>query len=625
MADSDKVGVFGLDLGSATQGASDQAPDLTQQATQQQQVLDADTGVRAGDDTDDFMTEDEKEQHLNAKGVVDIQNEDGLIDRDIPIADQPTNVTPRIGDVKLEGDVRGQADPRLAQELQAREELAFNLRKAAVLDEAALYEIEADELDDFANVVERDVEEAEQIMSSAKQKGKEIFEQMNATMKVIQSGQVDPNRFYTSRGAASAFSAAINVAVGQITSALGAGPNAAAQIIEAAVNRDIAAQEFNSNQALQQFGAQQTLLSTLRQLTGDELAAQQSLRALKYAEVTTRLEAAAARAKSPQVRRQLLETINNLKVSQIQAAQASNTRVIAKASITGKNASQEKFGRMVDTFNQLGIDVGTGLPTESAQTQQGLQVRDRGGKKPQIKRSSNETRLARKIESDEQKKTKLFTGHFLDSTDLGGWPLKQPININNTNNQLRFNEDDVIKRNNPNHKKGNADIFLKASEARRDIRSAGVAAVGTIRLLSDIERTVQEIAADPNSSAVMASGAAAGGSLESLVKLASKDTKIAKLVSLLKEQDLNSLQAYKGIEGGQMTDKDRAFALSIQGLARERIVQLFTSGGSKKAFSTSIAELQRRARDRFVSTLQVAGIGSDVTNSIKVQDAFRIR
>lgn len=102
----------------------------------------------------------------------------------------------------------------------------------------------------------------------------------------VSNMRIDPNNWYASRGTIGAIGAALAVGMGAAAQSLTGGQNNALGIINAAIDRDIQAQEANLRAAGQRVGERQNALQQLRAQYGDERTAREAFRmqALQQAE-----------------------------------------------------------------------------------------------------------------------------------------------------------------------------------------------------------------------------------------------------------------------------------------------------------------------------------------------------
>lgn len=144
------------------------------------------------------------------------------------------------------------------------------------------------------------------------------IQEFDTMLQNARTMRLDPNRIFAGNGAARA-GAAISMGVGAAIQTVqnimfpGSSPqNVAMQIINRAVDQDIAAQVENYQRNVQDLDAQQSLIGILRQRLGDNEAATEAARITMRTQVLNQLQAIAASAQSEQVRNHVLQLINSL-------------------------------------------------------------------------------------------------------------------------------------------------------------------------------------------------------------------------------------------------------------------------------------------------------------------------
>lgn len=109
---------------------------------------------------------------------------------------------------------------------------------------------------------------------------------IDAEIDRVSNMRVDPNNWFASRGTVGAIGAALAVGLGAAAQSLQGGQNNALGIINAAIDRDMQAQEQNLRAAGQRVGERQNALQQLRAQYGDERTAREAyrMRSLQIAE-----------------------------------------------------------------------------------------------------------------------------------------------------------------------------------------------------------------------------------------------------------------------------------------------------------------------------------------------------
>lgn len=162
--------------------------------------------------------------------------------------------------------------------LVTREQATFD---AAMASQMTAAEVEALPLEQQAEVYAwraeqqlNTAETMEQMNREFVQRREQQLQQLQAMNYELMNRQMDPNRFYSARGPAAQFGAALAVSLGALGSALTGGENGALRIISDAVDRDLAAQQNDLARAQQGIGQARNLYADLVELTGDQQQAE---------------------------------------------------------------------------------------------------------------------------------------------------------------------------------------------------------------------------------------------------------------------------------------------------------------------------------------------------------------
>ena len=182
-------------------------------------------------------------------------------------------------------------DPRLnALEREAEDNVAEAARQAH-LRSAKAHGEEAQVFSDIASFMENDREVYSDLVNRQMNTARATLEQLNSLNNAVMNRQIDPTRFFSSRGAASGFAAASSVALGVLGQALAPGTeNAALNIIRRAIDRDIEAQVQDMQNARAGVAMARNLYSDLVSLFGDERAARSALQSMYLAEAEAQIE-----------------------------------------------------------------------------------------------------------------------------------------------------------------------------------------------------------------------------------------------------------------------------------------------------------------------------------------------
>ena len=188
----------------------------------------------------------------------------------------------------------------------------------------------------------------------------------------VRAGSIRPNQFFENKTAAGSFGAAMAVAAGEVSSALLGRPNQALNIINAAVERDIRAQEFNLQNKVQGAQLGNNLLSQARQLFHDDIAAKQYVRSLLYAQAQARIAATASRQTSQQAKSNLATLEARLAEASIQAeikARQERVSFAIKTPIRNR-ADAARLSRSIREAQQLANTISGTSTTAGQQVQQ---------------------------------------------------------------------------------------------------------------------------------------------------------------------------------------------------------------------------------------------------------------
>lgn len=171
-------------------------------------------------------------------------------------------------------------------------------------------------------------------------------------LEVAAQQRIEPERFFRSRGLLGQIGAAIAMAMGSVGQALGGGPNQAARIIEAAVNRDVEAQRINLTSAREGAEAQRGVLQLMRQEFEDQEAALEASRAAMLREAARRAEIEGAQATSEDQRLRAIETRTALQAA-ADEAEATATRREALSQLEFRRNIAETVGSEAEARQEL--------------------------------------------------------------------------------------------------------------------------------------------------------------------------------------------------------------------------------------------------------------------------------
>lgn len=167
----------------------------------------------------------------------------------------------------------------------------------------------------------------------------------------LASQKVNSGRFYQNMGTGDKVLAAISVALGGFASAMQGQPgqNAALNIIDKAVQRDIDEQIKNLDNSRQVTALKDQDLARLIQITGSKQAARDALMAKKYETLAAELDAKAAKTPNQVIQARASEIANQLRLK-VAEAQMNVERNVTQSTIT--DAPTAKMG-MSEGFKVL--------------------------------------------------------------------------------------------------------------------------------------------------------------------------------------------------------------------------------------------------------------------------------
>lgn len=173
----------------------------------------------------------------------------------------------------------------------------FRAERAQRAAEMRAMGVSTQALSDYANVGEISAEEAQRLhiehFDVAKQRLNSLYEQVDQARSL----KVNPFNWHESVGRGGRVAAAFAVMTGQM--AAGAGnPNSALKMMDAAINRDIAAQQQNIKNQYEALRQQRGLGQDERQLYAEEIASLNEVKAMTYGAINGRIAAAMQHAQN---------------------------------------------------------------------------------------------------------------------------------------------------------------------------------------------------------------------------------------------------------------------------------------------------------------------------------------
>lgn len=219
-------------------------------------------------------------------------------------------------------------DPSL---IAARDEATEARRQAQLISDEAEAELLQKHGGNLLSVGEFQSQQATEQAREAIDRHERLQEKLQAyedAIRRVADRQVDPDRYF-GRHAGGRMSAALAVALGAIGSSLTGGPNQALQIINAAIDRDIQAQEHDIQNARSAANMQGMALSQFRSILGDEEAAKAATRAAHLQSFLTRLDGQMAYAQGNR-----LAHLQALRRAVVEEMEAQNAIVAARSAYT---------------------------------------------------------------------------------------------------------------------------------------------------------------------------------------------------------------------------------------------------------------------------------------------------
>jgi hypothetical protein len=234
-----------------------------------------------------------------------------------------------------QGSDIGQITKGMAQERQGiSQEFKAGQKQA---DEAAGFIHQARVHQEVAEAQRQKMEEQRQVEATA-----QYQKVQNAADQAAQASKINPNQFWESRSTPQKIMAAIGIALGGIGGGLsGHGGNAAMDVINKAIDRDIDAQKFNANQKQNAFQNQMGVYNVMRSKFGDERTAEAATRLAYMQNVEMQLKETAAKYQSPEMQAKFNMMMGKVQQQQgalMQQIHASAYQMAAMRQLTGGGA-----------------------------------------------------------------------------------------------------------------------------------------------------------------------------------------------------------------------------------------------------------------------------------------------
>lgn len=230
--------------------------------------------------------------------------------------DQPTGMQAEAGAPTINIQAGG-VSPQMAREtvinqvMQSPEakkavKLYEDATQASIAANTQQIEFDVARANQLATMKEAAAKEADLIMAESRIKEQKIAEEMEVQKaKMDQTSQELANYkfqdFFQGRDGARVM-AGISVALGAVGAALTKGPNYALQIIDSAIQNDIALQKANYEKLQGSYEAQQSLFGQMRQRKLDNLQATQMSLKTRYDQAALQVEAAASKVSSEEAK-----------------------------------------------------------------------------------------------------------------------------------------------------------------------------------------------------------------------------------------------------------------------------------------------------------------------------------
>ncbi len=308
------------------------------------------------------------------------------------------------GRVELEQEVtiRPPIPEELQQQMREAQERAGFARRAIMEGQVASLEEQARLVDqlhaDNAQLQERFEASIDDSLRDTESQLGTVRDSINQLERM----RVNPNRFFAQRGDGARFGAAIAVGFGQLASALTGSPNTALQIINSAVDRDIAAQTADIGTQQAAVRGQFAVLNALRDHFNDETSAVNALRMFRLEQARLQMRSMAARYQQPQVMAnfQQAEAAIQMQLAQLQAENFQNQFEATFKSKTRMSVAQmqETISRRVNEAQQLAGVTASQEATEGASAPQPALSRRRRATGPS--RPAPQPSLAEEVVSD---------------------------------------------------------------------------------------------------------------------------------------------------------------------------------------------------------------------------------
>lgn len=224
----------------------------------------------------------------------------------------------------------------------------------------------------WAQANEQDAESAQMMAREHFPRMREKVRQLQKDVDDARSLKIDPFHWHKSIGRGGRVAAAFAA----MTGGLAAGknnPNSAVKMMETAIEQDISAQEQNMKNTFEALKTQKGLLKDERELFDEHLGAMGKIRAVKYAGVVARIDAAMQHAVTEAHHLSLQTAKDHFQLKLINSIAAAQKEVIRLELDGGLNslAKIQAYKKQIAQFGQelqVGPHGGISIPTEQVST-----------------------------------------------------------------------------------------------------------------------------------------------------------------------------------------------------------------------------------------------------------------
>lgn len=278
----------------------------------------------------------------------------------------------------------------------------------------------------------------------------------------VRQMKVDPRRLYKTESGDTDYvktvGAALMAAAGHFGAALSGGPNTASQLINTAVERDIAAQRDAIDNAQTDVQGQQSYLAELRQRFGDDRQAEEAMRLSYLEDASRRIETMKAQTSNEMVAANLDATLAQIEqdkaASQARYAEAAEARVqrnvAAQSNLTaqqlGNQVKRQQLAQMQGSGQQgLGVPGLRAIPGAKVDKQSLKEARELKGAKDSVLATIQRFKEASKEVGflDRVQNLAAYSPFVTENTDIARAGVAQKQLIGEINKLARFGALDV--------------------------------------------------------------------------------------------------------------------------------------------------------------------------------------